>query len=103
MDDDNLIREMIFDVEVSTDDIIDKNKVDKKRYRSIFPEELEHSKITIDNITYCVKTLASFKKTLSKFKLNQEEIIRSKNFPKMSFTIPIDNFEAENEEVVLDW
>lgn len=75
----------------------------RQKYRQIFSSKVEKSTINAGNMSYCIKSILKFEVILQKFKGNARQVLETKEFPKMVFTMPIDHFETNENETDFDW
>lgn len=75
------------------------NRESLNQYKSIINiREADKSKITIYNITYCRKSVQKLEEMKIQFDKYRELYLQGKSFPEVTFIIPIDHFESENDE-----
>ena len=101
IDKENKIQDILDEVEGTQ---LDLGKDNMKKYREIFENNsMEKSTITVYNLTYCEKSLKQFFKVKEKFLEQKKMILETKNFPQLTFHIPIDNFESDKVDEEQAW
>lgn len=101
MDDENLVQEIITDLEHNQDKNL---KINITKYREVFNHrDIEHSQLSMSNITYCDKAISDLKLVHGLFVRDKEKIMTTNEFPNLTLIITKDNFEVDKEDAEYEW